>query len=229
MADMDSFREDFDIRSGEILGYLDLLKFIESAGAELLSSDNVENKFTVTSDSRKTLKGTVFILLYNLIESTMRESICFIHDTIYDRNTEFDKLKKNLKIEVLKRVKSDSVGIKKLVDGLTKGISFGISIGTFNKKKLFSGNIDREVISEKSDIYGFSISSDYNLTKHGEKLSMIKQHRNDLAHGNVSFSEIGKNVTYQDLESISLEVIAYLDAIANNIEQYVHSNGYLAT
>ncbi|RAY17718.1 MAE_28990/MAE_18760 family HEPN-like nuclease, partial [Enterobacter kobei] len=78
-------------------------------------------------------------------------------------------------------------------------------------------------------IYGFSTSSDYIHTKHGEKLSTIKQHRNDLAHGNVSFSEIGKNVSYQDLENVSLEVIAYLDAIATNIEDYIHSDGYLAS
>ncbi|MEH8989664.1 MAE_28990/MAE_18760 family HEPN-like nuclease [Klebsiella pneumoniae] len=226
---MDSFREDFDIRSGEILAYLDLLKFIENAGAELLSSDDHDNKFTVTAESRKTLKGTVYILLYNLIESTMREAICFIHETIYDKNIQFDNLKKNLKSEILKRLKNESVSVENFVNGLTKGISCGISYGTFNKKKLFSGNIDREEIKEKSIIYGFSTSSDYIHTKHGEKLSTVKQHRNDLAHGNVSFSEIGKNVSYQDLENVSLEVIAYLDAIATNIEQYIHSDGYLAS
>ncbi|MGT3291007.1 MAE_28990/MAE_18760 family HEPN-like nuclease [Yersinia enterocolitica] len=224
---MDRFREDFDERSGEILSYLDLLRFIEHAGAELISSDNKENKFSITAQSRKTLKGAVYILLYNLIESTMREAICFIHDTIYDRNVEFDKLKKNLKAEILKRLKNESVNIESLVNGLTKGISCGISYGTFNKKKIFSGNIDREEIKEKSRIYGFSTSSDYNHTKHGENLGTVKQHRNDLAHGNVSFAEIGKNVSYQDLENISLEVIAYLDAIANNIEHYINNNGYL--
>lgn len=226
---MDSFREDFDIRSGEILAYLDLLKFIENAGAEILSSDDYDNKFTVTAESRKVLKGTVYILLYNLIESTMREAICFIHETIYDRNIQFDNLKKNLKSEILKRLKNESVGIDNFVNGLTKGISCGISYGTFNKKKLFSGNIDREEIKEKALVYGFSTSSDYTHTKHGEKLSAVKQHRNDLAHGNVSFSEIGKNVSYQDLENVSLEVIAYLDAISTNIEQYIHSDGYLSS
>ncbi|EGO9737154.1 hypothetical protein BF347_004730, partial [Escherichia coli] len=207
---MDRFREDFDERSGEILAYLDLLKFIEHAGAELISSDNKEHKFTITSQSRKTLKGAVYILLYNLIESTMREAICLIHETIYDRNIEFDKLKKNLKSEILKRLKNESVNIDNLISGLTKGISCGISYGTFNKKKIFSGNIDREEIKEKSKIYGFSTHSDYTHTKHGEKLATVKQHRNDLSHGNVSFAEIGKNVSYQDLENISLEVIAYL-------------------
>ncbi|WP_318356279.1 MAE_28990/MAE_18760 family HEPN-like nuclease [Enterobacter sp.] len=226
---MDSFREDFDIRSGEILAYLDLLRFIEHAGSELISAEDAENKFNITAESRKTLKGAVYILLYNLIESTMREAICFIHETLYDRNIQFDNLKKNLKSEIVKRLKNDSVSVENFIGGLTKGISCGISYGTFNKKKLFSGNIDRDEIKEKAIIYGFSTSSDYNHTKHGEKLTTIKQHRNDLAHGNVSFSEIGKNVSYQDLENVSLEVIAYLDAIATNIENYIHSDGYLAS
>lgn len=225
---MDSFREDFDVRSGEIYAYLDLLKFIEHAGTEIVSSSNPQSIFTVTSESRKTLKGTVYILLYNLIESTMREAICLIHDTIYDRNINFDQLKKNLKHEILKRLKSDAVGVEDIINKLTsKGISCGISYSTFNKRKLFSGNIDRDEIKEKSKIYGFSTDSEYIHTKHGEKLSTIKQHRNDLAHGNVSFSEIGKNVSYQDLENVSLEIIAYLDSISNNIEHYIHSNGYL--
>lgn len=226
---MESFREDFDSRSGEILAYLDLLRFIEHAGSELVSTVDPENKFNITSESRKILKGAVYILLYNLIESTMREAICFIHDSLYDKNVQFDSLKKNLRTEIVKRLKSDSVGVENFINGLTKGISCGISHATFNKKKLFSGNIDRDEIKEKATIYGFSISSDYIHTKHGEKLSTIKQHRNDLAHGNVSFTEIGKNVSYQDLENVSLEVIAYLDAIATNIEDYINSGGYLAS
>lgn len=226
---MESFREDFDIRSGEILAYLDLLRFIENAGSELISTQDTKNKFNITAEARKTLKGAVYILLYNLIESTMREAICFIHESLYDKNVHFDSLKKNLRSEILKRLKSDSVSVENFINGLTKGISCGISYGTFNKKKLFSGNIDREEIKEKAIIYGFSTSSDYLHTKHGEKLGTIKQHRNDLAHGNVSFSEIGKNVAYQDLENVSLEVIAYLDAIATNIEDYINTDGYLAS
>ncbi|WP_253825412.1 MAE_28990/MAE_18760 family HEPN-like nuclease, partial [Salmonella enterica] len=125
------------------------------AGAELISFDDKEHKFSITAQSRKTLKGAVYILLYNLIESTMREAICLIHETIYDRNVEFDKLRKNIRSEILKRLKNESVNIESLVNRLTKGISCGISYGTFNKKKIFSGNIDREEIKEKSKIYGF--------------------------------------------------------------------------
>jgi hypothetical protein len=224
---METFREDFDNRSGEILAYLDLLNFIEGAGSEICATEN-DSRFVITSEARKTLKGTVYILLYNLIESSLREAICFIHDTIYNNNTAFDDLRDSLKKEIIKRLKNDAVSAENFLSGLAKGISCGASMATFNKQKLFSGNIDKLEVKDKSNIYGFSTSTDYVHTKHGENLSVVKRNRNDLAHGNFSFSEIGKNVTYQDLENVSLEVIAYLDKITENIESYVNADGYLA-
>lgn len=224
---MQNVRDDFDVRSGEILGYLDLINFIEGAGSEILGSNDEQKKYTITSDVRKTLKGTVYILLYNLVESTMREAISHIHDSLSSKKIEYDLLCESLKKEILRRLKSDAVGIESLLFKTKSGLGPNLSIATFNKKKLFSGNIDRDEIVDKSKVYGFSTSCDYSQTKHGEKLTTIKQHRNDLAHGNVSFSDIGKGVSYQELEKTSLEAIAYLDAIISNIEHYLNNDGFL--
>jgi len=225
---MEDFREDFDTKSGEILAYLDLLKFLEGAGSVIQSSTTPQSTYIITAETRKTLKGAVYILLYNLVESTMREAICYIHDSLHDKNIEFDNLNSTLRKEIIRRIKSDAVGVDSVLSGLTKGISVSLSQSSFNKRKLFSGNIDRDEIESKSKIYGFSTNTIYAHTKHGEKLGTVRQHRNDLAHGNTSFSEIGKNVTYQDLEDVSLEIIAYLDSISANIDSYINSAKYLA-
>ncbi|HEN3613268.1 TPA: hypothetical protein U5E22_002188 [Yersinia enterocolitica] len=224
---MQNFREDFDNRSNEILEYLSLVKFIDNSGSEITSSDDNKNKQQITADVRKTLKGTVYILLYNLVESTMREAISYIHESIYNKQIGFDDLCSPLKKEIIKRLKSDAISIDNIVRKNSKGLSFDITLTTFNKQKLFSGNIDREEINLKSKIYGFSTQCEYSQTKHGEKLSTVKRNRNDLAHGNVSFSEIGKNITYQELECTCNEVIAYLDAITSNIETYIERASYL--
>lgn len=224
---MQNVRDDFDIRSGEILGFLDLIDFIESAGSEVISSSQPTQKYNITADVRKTLKGTVYILLYNLVESTMREAISHIHDSLSSKKVEYDQLCDSLKKEILKRIKNDTVNLDSIIFKTKTGLGSNLSIATFNKKKLFSGNIDRDEISEKSKIYGFSTKCDYQHTKHGENLTTIKQHRNDLAHGNVSFSDIGKAVSFSELEKVSLEAIAYLDAIIANIEDYLNNDGYL--
>ena len=224
---MQNVRDDFDVRSGEILGYLDLINFIEDAGTEITATADSTKKYTITSDVRKTLKGTVYILLYNLVESTMREAISHIHDSLSSKKIEYDQLCESLKKEILRRIKNDTVALDSILFKTKSGLGANLSIATFNKKKLFSGNIDRDEIVDKSKIYGFSTNCDYSQTKHGEKLTTIKQHRNDLAHGNVSFSDIGKAVSYSELEKTSLEAMAYLDAIITNIEHYLNNDGFL--
>ena len=56
---------------------------------------------------------------------------------------------------------------------------------------------------------------------------MIKNKRNDLAHGNKSFAEIGRDITVEELLTIKEEVIAYLEQILNNINQYITRQDYL--
>jgi DNA-binding phage protein len=51
--------------------------------------------------------------------------------------------------------------------------------------------------------------------------------RNDLAHGNKSFAEIGKDITVEELLKIKEEVTAYLEQILNNINQYITGQDYL--
>ncbi|HDU8313155.1 TPA: hypothetical protein RGO87_001039 [Proteus mirabilis] len=220
-----NLRNDFDSKTNEILEYISLIEFIENSGNSI-SSLKEGSVFSLTSSIRKTLKGTVFILLYNLVESTMREAICYIHEDINNKRIDFSELKKSLQQEIIKRIKNDNTDINNLLSKINLDINKNISYATFNKKKLFSGNIDREEITSKSKVYGFSCSSNYNTTKHGEKLRTVKQHRNDLAHGNVSFSEIGMTQTISDIKNISDEVIAYLDEITNNIQDYVTHQKY---
>ncbi|MBQ0955669.1 MAE_28990/MAE_18760 family HEPN-like nuclease [Serratia symbiotica] len=224
---MQNVRDDFDIRSNEILGFLALIQFLEDAGNEISSTSDPSNKYNITSDVRKTMKGTVYILLYNLVESTMREAISHIHDSLTSKKVEYDNLCDSLKKEILRRIKNDTVKLDSILINTKSGLGQNLSFATFNKKKLFSGNIDREEINDKSKIYGFSTNCDYRHTKHGEKLTTIKQNRNDLAHGNVSFSEIGKGVSVSELGKTSSEAIAYLEAIIINIESYLNNDGYL--
>ncbi len=54
----------------------------------------------------------------------------------------------------------------------------------------------------------------------------MKSHRNELAHGDVSFQEIGKDYALSDIEDYKKEVIAYLEKIILNIEEYIQNKEY---
>jgi hypothetical protein len=52
-------------------------------------------------------------------------------------------------------------------------------------------------------------------------------HRNDLAHGNKSFAEVGQKVSIEDLLKVKEEVIEYLQQILQNIQDYLDKQEYL--
>jgi hypothetical protein len=221
---MDLIKEDLNIRAKEINDYLDLLNFIEDTKSLTNDTEKI-HKIDVTLKS--TLKGMVFLLLYNLTEATMRESIAHIHDHMDQKSIEFNQLKETIRKEILKRARSEKIGIDHLLKNTAPSISKQLAISTFNKKNLFSGNIDHEEVTGQAKIYGFNTDTEYDETKHGENLKTIKEKRNDLAHGNDSFAEIGKNYTTSDLNDFAKEVIAYLDKITSHIADYVAAQSYL--
>ena len=77
--------EDFDERAQEVSKYFFLLKNLEQ-GSIQLSMGNPDHSKTKSIDTElaKTLKATGFLLLYNLIESTIQNAI----EAIFDNNSE---------------------------------------------------------------------------------------------------------------------------------------------
>ena len=99
----------------------------------------------------------------------------------------------------------------------------------FDKQDLFSGNVDGRLIKNIAKDYGFSPNTDYGKTGDGKDLLIIKENRNDLAHGFKSFAEVGKAKSPDELIGIKNKVVKYLREILENIEQYLAKQEYLAS
>lgn len=174
----------------------------------------------------KVMKANTLLMLYNLIEAVISNSIDAIRDSIY-KNTEieFDSLKEEIKIQIIKDLKKN-ISPENLVKR-TQKISNDIIKLSFDRKKISDGNIDLPKISELAKIYGFEIKgSIYSETNHGDTITIIKDKRNDLAHGTYSFSEIGKIYSFEDIQKMSNQTIKYLEYITNNIEIYIQNQHY---
>ena len=65
--------------------------------------------------------------------------------------------------------------------------------------------------------------------KNGTTLVKVKTKRNELAHGKISFSDCGRDISIDELNQIQKDVIAYLEKILNNIEDYIENKSYLRT
>ena len=218
--------QDFNKRSIEVSKYFMFLKSLEQGTTKLsMEGKGGSSKIKeINPELIKTLKASGFLLLYNLVEATMRNAIEAIFDELRGKGVSYDQIRPELKKIVLKNLKKRNPD--KIFSSIT-AISIDIITAGFDKQDLFSGNIDGMKIRDTATEYGFSHSTDYAKTGHGSDLLTIKTNRNDLAHGFKSFAEVGRDKTADELLEIKSKVAKYLKQILQNIEQYLSNKEYL--
>ena len=219
---MIAVKNDFYSRKNEIELYF---SFLEKLLTNNYITWNTTETEKVSIELRGIAKANIFIMLYNLAESSMSAAIEQIHISIKNDNTvTFDNIKDGIKKNLIKYLKKKKNAEKFIQE--VNNISLDIIMSCFEKESVFAGNTDRDEIRKLARNYGFSHESDYSQTKHGEKLKKVKNHRNELAHGDISFQEIGKDYTLSDIADYKKEVISYLEKIILNIEDYIKNKEY---
>jgi hypothetical protein len=171
-------------------------------------------------DLLKTLKANGFLLLYNLVESTLKNAIEAIFEEFKLKNVSYDACRLEIREVVLKNLRGHAV--KEIVSALS-AISTDVVIATFRKEELASGNVDARLMREIAKLYGFSAPS-----MKSDELLTVKTNRNDLAHGQKSFAEVGRDFDVARLEQIRSEVVAFLQAFLTSVEKYLVERSYLA-
>jgi hypothetical protein len=214
-------QQDFKEREREVIRYFDFLRHfndgqvifeIPDAEATTLPSE--------VDDLFKTLKANGFLLLYNLVESTLKNAIEAIFQEFKLKNVSFDSCRLEVRTVILKNLKRHTV---ENIVGSLSAISTDVVVATFRKEELAAGNVDARLIRKIAALYGFpspSLKSDELLT--------VKTHRNDLAHGLKSFAEVGRDFDLARLEQIKSEVVAFLAALLDSVADYLNTGAYLA-
>lgn len=218
--------EDFNERAKEVGQYFIFLKSLEQATTKLsMEGKDCKAKVkAIDSELLKTLKANSFLLLYNLVEATMRNAIEIIFDELKSTGVSYNQIRPELKKIVIKNLKKQNPD--RLFESITE-ISVDIISAGFNRDKLFSGNFDGEKIRKTARDYGFSHSTNFIKTGDGSDLLTVKTNRNDLAHGFKSFTEVGRDKTADELLEIKKKVVKYLKQILKNIAAYIANKDYL--
>ncbi|MEZ2226354.1 MAE_28990/MAE_18760 family HEPN-like nuclease [Microcoleus sp.] len=223
---METVLFDFNTRAKDVDDYFIFLESLEKQTTQLAVFDPAGTYKIQSLDPElaKTLRANGFLLLYNLVESTMRNAIEAIFEELKNKAISFDNLKPKIKIVVLQNLKNRS---PKKIHLTINQISTDIITATFEREELFSGNVDARLIKEIAEKYGFSYQTDFAKTKNGQNLVVIKSNRNDLAHGIKSFEEVGGDQAIEELLEIKEEVVEYLTQILQNIRDYLDNEEYL--
>jgi len=227
-------RDLFSRRCEEVSRYFDFLVNIDSSRATAIARFSAETgeslmiyEEVISRELIKTMRANGYLLLYNLVESTMTNAVDAIHKCFLHDECGFDELTNEIKAIVLLNFKKAlSSGGQHILDHdhpIQRSI---VELG-YDKKKLFSGNLDAKEIKETAERYGFRIAHhDLALSRGGARLLKVKEKRNELAHGRISFEDCGHETSLDELVEISKETEIYLGAVLSGIEDYIAQRSY---
>lgn len=220
---MDSFLMEYERHKLEINAYIELLGLMELDGAKIIDVDGFSSN--INNLSFKVSKASFYLVIYNLIEATVTEGIRSIYNRIEDESLSFFDIEENIR-KIWWHSKSESLtscSKNTLVDNI---YSFYCEAHSNNKLDFnefisgVSGNLDSEGVREVCRRYGIDSIPD------GRDLKDVKSNRNWLAHGNKSFSEVGREKTISDLKEIRNRVFEFLDKYVENVNSYLNRSGY---
>ena len=223
---MNTTRSEFQKRMSEINVYFETLAMLDRGVCRIVCQTltGEEEIMPIDSELSKILKANGFVLLYNLIESTVRKSIDAILNVVKDEELTYgdlsDKLKKLWIKQEVKNINANDACIRVL----------DIAESVLNNELLLlkqecitiSGNIDAQKIREIAQAVGCDEPKD------GAALKTIKDKRNHLAHGEYTFAEIGKEFSVKDLMTFKQKTEEHLKLVLMNGEDYSNNKKYRA-
>lgn len=174
------------------------------------------------------------LLLYNLVESSIRNGITAIHDIILIEQLTYKDLSHKIKKLWLLNDKSKSFRdsyVKKdtVADNLQELIKSVLDdeIVSLDPSNIpISGNLDAKTIKELIDMYGFFGNLGVASREIDDILNFVVKIRCDLAHGNVSFSDASSQILWSKLVDDKDKLVKYLTHLLNNIDDYIEKKKY---
>lgn len=232
---IDSISFEFEKRISEVEYYFycleQLYEFSDQKQSEVLKRKMNHETYDF-QDFLIILKANSFIVLYNLVEASIKNFILSIYDVVTMQNLTYNEVcseLKNMWIEVY----YDSLGhtttnysqhkskAKDMIEFIIdeKKVEFGSEV------KL-SGNADLKNIKKVFNNHGLDLSS--TITQYvGGGLLEVKNKRNNIAHGNISFVDGGRDSSLSDLCRYKEEIIKFLTELENVVKGYIDNQEYM--
>lgn len=234
---MDPVTTSFEERLQEIETYLDLLEHLEQ---QVAAGPPKIGESAITAQQQKILYSSVYLQLYNLVEATVTWCI----EAVREAATAGDAWKPGDLAELVRREWVRSTARTHLELTAEHRLDSAVNLCDHLIRALpilkFSierrSNIDDLIIQEIADRLGLQIRLTPEALKsvkqpiRDEKgpLALVKDLRNQLAHGTLSFSECGEGVTVLDLRELKKRTALYLREVIQGFRAYIERHEFLA-
>lgn len=223
--------DEFNDRVRDINAYFDILSFedaVETYKNKPITNTDQGKELFVNNTMQKCMRANAIIMLYNLVESTFSNCVQLIYDAISDEHLTYlqvsDKLRKvwiDLKFDPQWAIDAVRYHAKDYSDNLHSAVlSYDdMPAGT-------SGNLDFSKMVEISGKFDINFGHVPDVDDVKTTLLYLKKNRNDLAHGNTTFSFVGANVSLTELNDHKNYTISFLQHCIGVYNQYVQHKLY---
>lgn len=174
------------------------------------------------------LKSNSFIMMYNVIESTIKNTVDHMYNEINSKNVKYTDVCEQIrkiwfKYHFNENTAADKIKhiSKEIVDDI---IAEKKIVLDFEKFKI-SGNADLQKIKSVFSTHGLEIDST-KVAPYGSSLLTVKDKRNSLAHGSESFIDSAKDFSEVDIKNFSEHVFNLLEFVMDEVDSYIIKEKY---
>ena len=232
---MEAIKTSFAARRREISTYLQMLEFIEQGGSMLGSSDRGPS-FQIGVSTRHVLKASVFLHLYNLVESIVTACLKHVSREVVDSRLGYHQITRAWQQRWVSQ-KDELSNPQRRLTALLEMCDEVLSQAPLRVHPKFPiGNFDDRVIEKLlRDDYGIGLTLSPKLrtainrhvvNRYGP-IVHIRRRRNDLAHGLASFSDCGRDVSIVELRRWTAPVFWYLRAVMGQLDQHLRERQFM--
>ena len=234
---MTALTQMFNDRVNEVEIYLDLLEALDKqikGGRPQIGDDQI------SAPQQHILYSAVYLQLYNLVEVTVTRCILAVYDAASDAGRWTPADLSDRLLEEWVRLKADTdIALnednrRQRAVTLCRHLIDGVPVSWSTEAHL-RGNWDDGQIERMSARLGceLQISAATNeavkrpVRDDLGQLALIRDRRNRLAHGNLSFAECGADVTIEDIRRTKECTVLYLREVIRAFEDHIASYKFL--
>lgn len=211
-------------RKEDVEEYFRLLCFLLSFETHRnISIQNIDtgNSLVITQEMQCVAKAQSLILLYNLVESTVCDCLNAIYDAIQDESLIFGNVSDDIKNMWRNYLKRKNLPEKTKNDNDIINMAIRFDSLAIN----ISGSLDFRKIQEVFSKHGCLLDNSSRDTI-AQSFLVVKNKRNLLAHGNISFSECGAHYLLSDLQKYKEHIVDYMQDVVNKTCDYIANKAY---
>lgn len=219
-----TFERNYRKRAEDINETFQLVKFIsevETHKNHPIFDATTKTNLYISIEMQCSLKAQFLIVLYNIVESTVCECLNSIYDSIADDSLLYSDLSDEMRNMWKNYLRRTSHPDKSKPDADLMGMKIHFGSLAVN----ISGSLDIRKVIDVFSKHGCYLD-ETNREKYSNSFLVVKNKRNNLAHGNISFSECGSNYLVSDLKRFKENILDGMSEVIIRVKKFIDNKSY---